>query len=183
MDDADITAWALAARGGDRVAAEAFVRGTQTALYRLLTYLAPVSQAEDLVQETYLRAFTGLRRFQGRSPARLWLFAIARRAVADSYRSAARRPRTTPFETWHDDMAGAPAPDGSVAIRQAIAGLAVERREAFVLTQMLGLSYDEAAEVCGCAVGTIRSRVFRARADLIEQLHPEAGTEPKHQSG
>jgi RNA polymerase sigma-70 factor, ECF subfamily len=182
MDDAEVTEWALAARRGDRAAAEAFVRATQPSLYRMLSYLAPASQAEDLLQETYLRAFAALSRFQARSPARMWLFAIARRVVADSYRTAARRPRTTALEEWHTEAAGVPAPDSGVAIRQAVERLAPERREAFVLTQLFGLSYDEAAQVCGCAVGTIRSRVFRARAELVEALHPTAGTEPKHQS-
>jgi RNA polymerase sigma-70 factor (ECF subfamily) len=57
-----------------------------------------------------------------------------------------------------------------VSIQLAVAALEVDRRAAFVLTQLLGLPYDEAAEVCGCPVGTIRSRVARARQDLIDAL-------------
>jgi RNA polymerase sigma-70 factor, ECF subfamily len=182
MDDADITELALAARRGDRAAAEAFVRATQASLHRLLSYLTNARQAEDLTQETYLRAFAALPRFQARSPARMWLFAIARRVAADSFRSAARRPRTAPLDERHA-TASVPAPDTAVAIRQAIDHLTAERREAFVLTQILGLSYEEAAAVCDCAIGTIRSRVFRARNDLIETLNPTAAEdEPKHQT-
>jgi RNA polymerase sigma-70 factor (ECF subfamily) len=61
-------------------------------------------------------------------------------------------------------------PAGSVAMRSLVASLEPERREAFVLTQVVGLSYAEAADVCSCPVGTIRSRVARARADLVDAL-------------
>jgi RNA polymerase sigma-70 factor (ECF subfamily) len=61
-------------------------------------------------------------------------------------------------------------PEGLVALRAAVEALDPERREAFVLTRVVGLSYAEAAEVCDCPVGTIRSRVFRARGELVEAL-------------
>jgi RNA polymerase sigma-70 factor (ECF subfamily) len=61
-------------------------------------------------------------------------------------------------------------PASSVAMRALVAALEPERREAFVLTQIVGLSYAEAADVCSCPVGTIRSRVARARADLVSAL-------------
>lgn len=57
-----------------------------------------------------------------------------------------------------------------IALRDLVAALPIERREAFTLTQILGLSYDEAAAVLDCPTGTIRSRVFRARADLVEAM-------------
>lgn len=187
MDDAEITELALSAQAGDRAAAAAFVRSTQTQLHRLLTYLAGPDQAEDLVQETYLRAFAALPRFRAQSPARMWLFAIARRTVADNFRTAARRPRTAHLDDWSgigDRVEKVPAPDTAVAIRQAIDALDPERREAFVLTQILGLTYEEAAAVCECAQGTIRSRVFRARDDLMKALDPpESSAEgPERQS-
>ncbi len=65
--------------------------------------------------------------------------------------------------------------DRQVALEQLIAALPADRREAFVVTQVLGLSYAEAAEVCGCPVGTIRSRVFRAREDLVVALETRSG--------
>jgi RNA polymerase sigma-70 factor (ECF subfamily) len=67
-------------------------------------------------------------------------------------------------------------PAGSVAMRALVAALERERREAFVLTQVLGLSYAEAADVCACPVGTIRSRVARARADLVDALGGQSRT-------
>lgn len=182
MDDAEITRHALSAQSGDRAAAAEFVRATQPQLHRLLSYLAGATQAEDLAQETYLRAFAALPRFRAESPARMWLLAIARRTVADSFRTEARRPRTTRLDEWSgigDRLGRAPAPDTSVAIRHAIDRLDPDRREAFVLTQILGLTYEEAAEVCGCPRGTIRSRVFRARSDLMRALDPpESSTGP-----
>jgi RNA polymerase sigma-70 factor (ECF subfamily) len=175
LDDAEITQFALAAQRGDRAAAAGFVRSTQRQLRRLMAYLGDPGQADDLAQETYLRAFAALPRYEGRSPARMWLLAIARRVAADQVRTAQRSPRTTSADTWLDtEVAG---PEGLVALRAAIDALDPERREAFVLTRVVGLSYAEAAEVCDCPVGTIRSRVFRARGELVEALAPDTRLE------
>ena len=170
MDDHDgepdsITAAALRARRGDASAATDFVRATQADVWRLCAHLGSPAQADDLTQETYARAFASLHRFVGRSAARTWLLSIARRTCADAVR-AAQRDRRAP--TAVPDSVADHA--GSVAMRTLIAGLEPERREAFVLTQVIGLSYAEAADVCSCPLGTIRSRVARARADLVEGL-------------
>ncbi|XIF81523.1 sigma-70 family RNA polymerase sigma factor [Kutzneria buriramensis] len=175
FDDAEITQHALAAQRGDRAAAAEFVRSTQRQLRRLMAYLGDPGQADDLAQETYLRAFAALPRYEGRSPARMWLLAIARRVAADHIRAAQRSPRTTSADAWLDtEVAG---PEGLVALRAAIDALDPERREAFVLTRVVGLSYVEAAEVCDCPVGTIRSRVFRARGELVDTLAPDTRLE------
>jgi RNA polymerase sigma-70 factor (ECF subfamily) len=164
QDDVDeLTAAALRARRGDSAAAAVFVRGTQTDVWRLCAHLGSRATADDLTQETYARAFRSLHRFAGRSSARTWLLAIARRVCADAVRSAVRT-RALPAEPERR----APDPAESVTVRLLLAGLDQDRREAFVLTQLLGLSYAEAADVCGCPVGTIRSRVARARDDLIK---------------
>ena len=76
----------------------------------------------------------------------------------------------TPIEVAAGDHQVLPDPADAVLLVQLLAGLDPQRRAAFVLTQLLGLSYAEAGEVCGCPVGTIRSRVARARADLTNQL-------------
>jgi RNA polymerase sigma-70 factor (ECF subfamily) len=165
MDEYDeVTAVALRARRGDTSAAAAFVRSTQADVWRLCAHLGSSASAEDLTQETYARAFASLHRFLGRSSARTWLLSIARRVCADHVRSAQRSRAVVAAPVVAPDHAG------SVAVRALIAALDVERREAFVLTQVLGLSYAEAADVCGCPVGTIRSRVARARADLVSGL-------------
>ncbi|NHW87341.1 RNA polymerase subunit sigma, partial [Escherichia coli] len=102
--------------------------------------------------------------FAGRSTARTWLLAIARRVAVDQVRAATCRPRTANLGDWQaaaeNTSAGVSAGvDEQVVLGGLLDGLATERREAFIATQLLGLSYVEAAQVCGVPVGTIRSRV------------------------
>jgi RNA polymerase sigma-70 factor (ECF subfamily) len=191
VDDARITELALRARDGHRDAAGAFVAATQQQVWRLLVHLADPSVAEELAQETFERALGSLRRYRGEAPARSWLLSIARRVAADHLRRRARRP-VSPAEVAEDDrpLGRAPGADPaeSVALRQALAALDADRREAFVLTQVVGLRYEEAAAVCRCPVGTIRSRVARARADLVDALGERPApdgpaTERPHRSG
>ncbi|HKS44686.1 MAG TPA: sigma-70 family RNA polymerase sigma factor [Amycolatopsis sp.] len=179
MDDEEITGYAFRAAHGDRAAAERFVAVTRHQLHRLLSYLSSPAVAEDLTQETYLRAFAALPSYEGRSPARMWLLAIARRVAADHLRTARRRPVTSQVGDWAATVErnGTHAPDHGrlVVLRRLIDDLEPERREAFVLTQVIGLSYSDAAEVCECAVGTIRSRVFRAREELTAAMTASGG--------
>ena len=172
-DDDRVTRTALAARAGDRGAAAEFIAMTYPQVQRFLGHLCEPGEVEDLTQETYLRAMRGLRRFAARCPARAWLLAIARRVAADQVRTARRSPRTISLE-GRDAAVEATVrrrADGgveeTVLLRDLLDGLSTERREAFVATQVLGLSYEEAAQVCDCPVGTIRSRVARARAELV----------------
>ncbi|SDC57682.1 RNA polymerase sigma-70 factor, ECF subfamily [Geodermatophilus telluris] len=170
---------AAAAVDGDPLAAATLVRATQSDVWRLCAALGDRQSADDLTQETYARAFASLHRFEGRSSLRTWLLAIARRVCADAVRSRRRR-RLTLVRDDADLEALAPA-DGAdrvgegAAVADLLARLDPERREAFALTQLLGLSYAEAAEVAGCPVGTIRSRVARARADLVTALDATPG--------
>jgi RNA polymerase sigma-70 factor, ECF subfamily len=164
---------------GDPVAAAALVRATQSDVWRLCAALGDRESADDLTQETYLRAFAALHRFEGRSSVRTWLLTIARRVCADAVRSRRRRRLTLVREERELELL-APAPDGDptadgASVTDLLARLDADRREAFVLTQLLGLPYAEAAEVVGCPIGTIRSRVARARADLVDSL---AGVTP-----
>lgn len=163
-----ITLAALAARDGDERAAASFVRLTQADVWRFCVHLGDRGHAEDLAQETYLRAFRALGSFEARSSARTWLLSIARRVCADAVRDAVRRPRTEPIADLLVEPAGRRDVAEGVALRHALSGLQQDRYEAFVLTQMVGLSYPEAAEACNCPVGTIRSRVARARSDLLD---------------
>jgi RNA polymerase sigma-70 factor (ECF subfamily) len=164
----DVTRQALAARDGDRVAFAGFVRQTQGDVWRLCAHLVDPGSADDLTQETYLRAVTAIERFRGDSTARTWLLTIARRVCADAIRRRTRRRRA--LLRRGPDTESVAAPAGAVELAEVMAALDPDRREAFTLTQVLGLSYDEAATVMGCPVGTIRSRVARARADLVAAL-------------
>ena len=165
---------AAAAADGDPLSAAALVRATQSDVWRLCAALGDRQAAHDLTQETYLRAFASLHRFEGRSALRTWLLAIARRVCADAVRSRRRRPLTlvgdqADLETLDTGSRADRVAEGA-AVTDLLARLAADRREAFVLTQLLGLSYAEAAEVADCPVGTIRSRVARARSDLMSAL-------------
>ncbi|AGP53300.1 sigma-70 family RNA polymerase sigma factor [Streptomyces rapamycinicus] len=178
-DDAAVTSWALAARDGDPAAVEEFVRATRPDVRRYVAHLSGDPQAvDDLVQDAYLRALRSLPRFEGRSSARTWLLVIARRVVADRIRWLTTRPRISGTDDWQaaaerNQPRDVPGFEESVALRELLAALPGPRREAFVLTQLLGLTYPEAAIVARCPVGTIRSRVARARETLITQLTSE----------
>ena len=182
MTDEQVTGWALAAGRGDRDAAAAFVRATQRQLRRFLHHLAGPGEVEDLTQETYLRAWRALPGFAGRSSARTWLYAIARRVAVDHVRAAVVRPRLARVEDWQGAADAAlagerPRFEDDHALRDLLGALSAERREAFVATHLLGLSYAEAAEVCDCPVGTIRSRVAPAPDDLVAA--PAASGDPR----
>ncbi|WP_062639961.1 sigma-70 family RNA polymerase sigma factor [Streptomyces maremycinicus] len=174
--DESITAWALAARAGDADAVERFVRALHRDVLRYVSHLCADPQAvDDLAQDTFLRALGSLHRFEGRSSARSWLLSIARRAVIDSYRCAATRPRLSDVPDWQraaerSQPRDLPGFDDGVVLLDLLAALPAERREAFVLTQLAGLPYAEAAEASNCPVGTVRSRVARARATLVDLL-------------
>jgi RNA polymerase sigma-70 factor (ECF subfamily) len=173
-----ITAFAMRARRGDTASATAFVQATQAEVWRMVCALSSRDEADDLTQETYVRAFASLHRFAGRSSARTWLLSIARRVCADAVRGKTReRSYLGVIESYnrqHDhEVAQTPRsadPADSAGVRAILRTLDPVRREAFVLTQLVGLSYAEAADVCRCPVGTIRSRVARARDDLVAAL-------------
>jgi RNA polymerase sigma-70 factor (ECF subfamily) len=141
--DESTTAWTLAARGGDPRAVEHFVRALQRDVSRYVTYLGADPQAaEDLTQDTFLRALSSLHRFEGRSSARSWLLFIARRVVADSLRRHASRPRLSDTGDWQRAVEraqprGLPGFDDGVALTDLLVGLPDERREAFVLAPLV----------------------------------------------
>lgn len=170
-DDDEITRLALSAGRGDAAALEQFIRATHHDVWRAVAYLGgDPGMADDLTQETYLRAIPALPRFAGRSSAKTWLVSIARRVVVDQIRYNQSRPRTQSGVDV-DQVLESRLPvrgfEQLVEVGMLLDGLDPDRRHALLLTQVLGLSYAEAAEVCGCPVGTIRSRVARAREDLI----------------
>jgi RNA polymerase sigma-70 factor (ECF subfamily) len=167
---------ALAAAAGDGMALMTFIRVTQGEVYRFLAYLCAREVTEDLTQETYLRALRSLPSFAGRSSARTWLLSIARRVAADQIRCA-NAGSCTEAVVGGDAVVpadGAPGRSGwedGALLQELVAGLEADRRDAFVLTQVVGLDYAAAAEVCECPVGTIRSRVAQAREALIRAMN------------
>ncbi|MBV7294460.1 RNA polymerase sigma factor [Corynebacterium sp. TAE3-ERU12] len=168
-----VTRLALQAGRGDADALSEFIRATQTDVWRFFAHLADPDIADDLTQETYLRVMGALPRFAARSSARTWLLSVARRVWVDSVRHDLSRPRksTVTLEDATDSVVGSSEKNSSwadlVDVKILLDGLEPARREALILTQVLGYSYQEAAEIANCRVGTIRSRVSRARNDLI----------------
>jgi RNA polymerase sigma-70 factor (ECF subfamily) len=165
----DLTALFVAARDGDRSALARAIRSSQAEVRRFVAHQVGAEAADDVTQDAYVRAWRALPAYRAEASGRTWLLSIARRACADALRARGRRRRLlTRLET---DAAVAPLtePDPAAArtVEDLLDGLEPGRREAFVLTQLVGCSYEEAATVCGVPVGTIRSRVARARADLL----------------
>lgn len=164
----ELTRLALAAKDGDREALSAFIRRSQPDVWRYCAHAGDRNAVDDLTQETYLRALGALRSFRAESSARTWLLSVAWRVCADAVRRNKRqRALLDRFRANTDQPVVADA-SGDVDLDELVQGLDPDRRAAFVLTQVLGLSYEETAEVVGCPVGTIRSRVSRARLDLLK---------------
>jgi RNA polymerase sigma-70 factor (ECF subfamily) len=166
----ELTRLLVAGRDGDRAALGAAIRRAQPDVWRLAAHLVGRQEADDVTQDVFLRAYRSLPGFRADSSARTWLLSITRRTCADWVRTTRRRRRLQDRLVARRDPGAARAEDTAVCLDDLVARLDLDRRSAFVLTQMLGCSYHEAAEVCDTAVGTIRSRVARARADLLEQM-------------
>lgn len=156
-----------AAAQGDHGALGELVRLIHPLVWRICTTLGSPGEEEDLVQETYVRAMRSLGGYRGDAPVRAWLAAIARNVCADHVRRRGRHTRLLHrLQLQQIDQPGHPA-DGTEDLLRL---LNEDRRSAFVLTQLVGLSYQEAAAVLGCPVGTIRSRVYRARSQLLTAI-------------
>ncbi|TAJ70453.1 MAG: sigma-70 family RNA polymerase sigma factor [Phenylobacterium sp.] len=128
------------------------------------------SDADDLVQDTLIKAWSNRDKFEPGTNLRAWLFTILRNTY---YTNVLRRRREVRDELgeYASTLQTPPTQDWSVAMRAlqtALQQLPAEHREALILVGAAGLSYEEAAEICGCALGTIKSRVNRARARLLK---------------
>ncbi len=135
-----------------------------------------VDRADDLVQETLLRALANIDSFQRGTNMSAWLFTILRNLFRSEYRKRRREVEDTDG-SYAERLKSQPEQPGRVEFmefRAALAKLPADQREALILVGASGFSYEEAAEICGCAVGTIKSRVNRARGRLGELLSIES---------
>jgi len=136
-------------------------------------------RADDLVQETLMKAWANLSRYEAGTNLRAWLFTILR----NTFYSEHRKHRLEIEDADGHLAAGLSTPARQndhmdfEDFRVALLQLAPDQREALILVGASGLSYEEAAEICGCAVGTIKSRVNRARGRLGELLGLESANE------
>jgi RNA polymerase sigma-70 factor, ECF subfamily len=128
-------------------------------------------RADDLVQETLIKGWAAADRFQPGTSLRAWLFTIMRNTYYSDYRKQHREYRDS-RESAVEPMAN-PEQGGHLDLEDlkvALETLPPDQREAILLVGASGVSYEEAAEICGCAIGTIKSRVNRARHKLMARL-------------
>jgi len=182
--------WALVQRvqKGDMRAFEALVNKYQRKVGRLLTRMVrDPDDIEDIVQDSFIKAYKALGNFRGESAFYTWLYRIAINTAKNFLVASNRRPialregNDEDSETFDDsdtlsDMA---TPESVYSSRQiaatvnkAVEDLPEELKNAIVLREIEGLSYEEIAEVMGCPIGTVRSRIFRAREAISERLKP-----------
>jgi RNA polymerase sigma-70 factor, ECF subfamily len=138
-----------------------------------------VDRADDLVQETLLRAWANLGSFQPGTNMSAWLFTILRNLFRSEYRKR-RREVEDVDGSYAESLASLPDQNSRLEIsefREALKMLPPEQRESLVLVGASGFSYEEAAQICGCAVGTIKSRVNRARTRLAEILSIDSASD------
>lgn len=129
--------------------------------------------ADDLVQDSLVKAWSNMDKFQPGTNLRAWLFTILRNTYYSLHRKR-RREVEDPDGVMAGQLSEKPGHDGRLAFNDfklAFAELTDEQREVLVLVGAEGFSYEEAAEMCGCAVGTIKSRTNRARKRLAELMH------------
>ena len=133
------------------------------------------AMADDMMQDTLLKAWSNIDKFTPGTNMRAWLFTILRNNFYSNHRKH-RREVADVDSIFADGMSVKPEHDGRLQMRDfkiAFDQLPAEQREALMLVGASGFSYDEAAETCGVATGTIKSRVNRARARLTELLNLE----------
>ena len=169
MNDPDPRTLARA-REGDLGAFEDLVRQYQGDVWRFAYHFTrDRTLADDVTQEAFLRAFRFLGGFRGDSKFTSWLFRIARNCAMDQLRARSatlQRESRAPLGPISD-------PQARVELHAALDAVTPEHREPFLLVEVFGLSYQEAADVLGVRVGTIKSRMHRARRAMMEALAVE----------
>jgi RNA polymerase sigma-70 factor (ECF subfamily) len=162
------------AQAGDLRAFESLVRATQGDVWRFAYHLTrDAAMAEDVSQEAFLRAFRAIRSYRGDARFSSWLLRIVRNSAVDAYRKT-RKESVAPNEDQAGRKGGwAPDPpeaEDRARINNAIRRLPMQLREPFVVIEILGYTYQEASTILGTRIGTIKSRMHRARAALIREL-------------
>ena len=178
---------------GDQVAFELLVMKYQRRIYRLiLRFIRDPALAEDVAQETFLRAYRAMPQFRGDSQFYTWLYRIAVNTAKKTMAEGARERalRDMPAESGETPAAGGQpsdmeTPEALLAGRQvartvndAMDGLPEDLRTAIALREIEGMSYEDIAHIMSCPVGTVRSRIYRAREAIARRLQPLLGRKP-----
>ena len=168
------------AQEGDRRAFEQLVQAHRSRLYTLaLRELGSAADAEDAVQETFIRAWRALPRFRAQASFGTWVYRICLNAISDQRSRSAKRS-TTPLDDAREpsDQRDLVAErELATALQEALAGLDESFRTAVVLYDVLGRSYVEIAEILDVPEGTVKSRIFRGRAEIARRLGTVPGEE------
>ncbi len=174
-------------KAGDKQAFDLLVLKYQQRIVKLIMrYVKDQSEAQDVAQEAFLKAYRAIPKFRGDSAFYTWMYRIAINTAKNHLVAARRRPLdhaadiVEPEEfDWHARMQDHDSPERQAigdelrsVVEAAIADLPDDLRTAIVLREIDGLSYDEIAQVMECPVGTVRSRIFRAREAIDKRIRP-----------
>jgi len=181
------------AKEGDLRAFDMLVLKYQRRVFRLISRLIKnTSEVEDVAQETFIKAFRAIQQFRGDSAFYTWLYRIAVNTAKNHLFSKGKRPITLSELAKNEDSESYDAidavsnesPEGNLAglqiaeaVNHAVNKLPEELSTAVILREMDGLSYEEIAEVMNCPIGTVRSRIFRAREAIAQELRPLLNTQ------
>ncbi len=180
------------AQRGDKRAFELLVMKYQRRLARLLSRMVrDAAEIEDITQESFIKAYRALPQFRGDSAFYTWLYRIAVNTAKNYLVAKGRRaPTTTEFDSEEAEgfedgelLRDIATPDAELhtkqvarAVNEAVDTLPEELRTAITLREIEGLSYEEIAQMMNCPIGTVRSRIFRAREAIAEKIRPLLGT-------
>jgi RNA polymerase sigma-70 factor (ECF subfamily) len=181
---------------GDKRAFDLLVLKYQRKIMRLLSrMIRDPGEVEDVAQEAFIKAYRAIGQFRGDSAFYTWLYRIAINTARNWQASNSRRPsspnviETQDGETFNqiDNLTDISTPESVVASReivetvnQAIGALPEDLRTAIVLREIEGMSYEDIAQTMNCPIGTVRSRIFRAREAIAAQLRPVLDTNAEH---
>ena len=173
---------------GDKVAFEMLFTKYQRRVSRLVSrFVRSDAEVEDIVQESFIKAYRALGSFRGDSAFYTWLYRIAVNTAKNHLVSASKRPISlTQFEKNDDDdfeedhfMSDAATPESELITKQiaetvnkTMNELPADLREAIMLREIEGMSYEDIADSMGCPIGTVRSRIFRAREAISQKIKP-----------
>lgn len=173
---------------GDKTAFDLLVLKYQHRIAKLVSrYVADRAEVDDVTQEAFIKAYRAIKGFRGDSAFYTWLYRIAINTAKNYLVAQNRRPRGVDMETEEAETSGmgaivlrdAATPERHLltdeigrTVQRSLAALPEDLRTAITLREIEGLSYEEIAEVMDCPIGTVRSRIFRAREAIDKELRP-----------